>query len=113
MPKYRPMLGYPSTAEAALALSDEGLSTTEIAERLGDDLKATDVNSILRHAKRTNNHRVAKGRITIIPADAFRALAPQAHKRGVSVGDLIIKIIGHITEDGMVDAVLDDREATQ
>lgn len=105
MAKRSPMLGYATKTEAALALRDQGLSNQQIAEKFGTQYTEDDIATIMRWTKRRKKSSRGAG----VSADTFQALRPHATKRGLSVRELIARLIDQIASDNLVDAILDDR----
>ncbi len=100
-----PCLGYPSRTAAVAALRADGLTTNEIADKIGITPKI--VQDLEYSAARQRG--ISK---TCAIAERTSALLEQpAAKRGMSVKALAQAIIDTVARDRMVDAVLDDREA--
>ncbi|MEX2630008.1 MAG: hypothetical protein WD341_08730 [Tistlia sp.] len=105
-------LGYPSRTDAVIALRRQGLTTREIAARIG--IKATTVVA-LEHSARRSMKRTARaaeqlGRTLVLPVDVLDRLAPHARRRGVHVNSLARRIVETVVDEKMVDAVLDDAD---
>ncbi|MCW3837843.1 hypothetical protein ACFQ1E_17500 [Sphingomonas canadensis] len=112
MPGPIPCLGYPSRTAAVLALRGQGLSSRQIARRIGIEVKTV---TALEGAH--NNHRKGferqgrpAGSILVDPA-IVRAFRPHAARRGMSAGALIDRMLTIALEDGLIDALLDDNAA--
>ncbi len=81
-----------------LRMDAEGVSTAEIAARLG------------RSPAHVRQQRSRARRFWVeLPRDLRPQLAPHAAARGVSVQTLIRELIQAVADDAMVDAILDDR----
>lgn len=102
-----PALGYPSRTAAVVALRAEGLSTAQIAERLG--IKRTEVNSLEWRAShpRSARRRGYAGPIISIPPQAVEQLRPHINRRRMSLVELATQIITRVAGGGLVDQVLD------
>lgn len=108
----KPTLGYPSRTEAVLALREQGISTKEIAKRIGI---ATSTVVALEHSagcspKRAERPSEKLGRTIVVPIDVLDTLKPHATKRGISVNALVRRIVETVSDDDLVDGVLDDLE---
>jgi transcriptional regulator with XRE-family HTH domain len=103
----RPTLGHPSRTAAVLALSAEGLSVKEIAEKLG--VSVSDI-SALKCMRRTASWLVNGGKHVRVSAKVIAGLELHAAKREITVASLIQKLLETIVEAQLVDSVLDDRE---
>ena len=109
-------LGYPSRTAAVAALRAQGLTVPQIAAETG--IAANIVHCLLRservHVRRNRsrpNGYWGQVRQIGIPVDDLAILVPQAAKRRISVNELVRQLIFVITEDGLVDSVLDDADA--
>lgn len=102
-----PTLGYPSRTAAVLALRATGLSTKLIAERVG--IAYSSVVALECSAAR-GKQRSTQNTTTVFPNEVRVLAAPHAARRNISINELFRRIVEHVIEDGMVDAVLDDRE---
>lgn len=98
-----PALGYPSRTAAVVALRAQGLSTREIAARIG--IPRSNVFALEASAKRAKSARPDPGPL---PGSLLDALAPHARRRGLTPEALARKILGAVVRDGLIDAVLDD-----
>jgi len=116
----KPCLGFPSRTEAIFALRGDGLSTRQIAERIGIEVKtvgalecsaarkdrrpdprSTAYRSIATNA---NNTRIA------VDIETLRKLRPHAARRGVSAEFLAGQLLLTLADDALVDALLDDAD---
>ena len=102
MPKPIPTLGYPSRTAAALALSAEGASPSEIGARLG-------VTTSAAHWLLSSGQRRKEARVVTLDTETLDALAPAATARGMRPEQLARLVVETVAEHGLVDAVLDDR----
>ena len=112
MPTALPILGFPSRADAVEALTAQGLKPSDIAKKFGEGFTAGDIAAILgRLSKRRGERSLKNGRArtAVLSWSAFQALQPHAHKRGISVGELVAMMADRIAADELVDAILDDR----
>lgn len=105
----RPCLGHPSRTAAIAALRKDGLTTVEIAARIGDISRKT-VRDLERAAR--CYHRKAKVaeplRKIAVSAKTLASLSPHADRRGLHVNHLARLIVEMVARDNMIDAVLDD-----
>lgn len=102
-------LGYPSRTAAVLAYRRAGASTIEIANLIG--ISANTVTALEASAARSKSRARSTehpGRAVLLPVDLYDKLGPHAAKRGRSVSHLVRAIIQTVTDEDMVDAVLDD-----
>lgn len=113
-----PCLGYPSRTAAVLALRGEGLSTRDIATRIGIDVK--NVAALQGSAARTDREprrrsrdpgNIPRNRIGI-DATSIGRLRHHANRRGIPVDLLIEQIVMVVADDNLVDALLDDAPDT-
>ena len=109
----KPCLGYPSRTEAVHALRCKGLTTPEIAARIGIEPKT--VTALERDAYRSRAREtptagaIRMSKITDhFDQSVVLRLRPHAAVRDVSVERLIKQLVETIAADGMVGAVLDD-----
>jgi len=103
-----------------IRLALEGLPPREIAARTG--ATSTYCSTVLSHARATGTEirRFGSGRrakpngrakrALVIAADLARDLEPFADRRGVSVQEIVRRLVTAVVEDGIVDAILDDGE---
>jgi len=103
-----PSLGYPSMTAAAVALSDEGASDREIADKL--EIEPHRVQALIRQAteraKRAAEGKVPNYLAVFLPERAV--LLPAAEARNISISELVRRIVLATAQDGFIDAVLDD-----
>lgn len=108
----KPTLGYPSRTAAVLALRGQGLSDVEIGERIGIGQSAVSALacSYERDLSRKRDLQPAgtHGRNILIPRTVLVELLPHAGRRGISINDLVRRIVEAVATDHLVDAVLDD-----
>ena len=100
----KPTLGYPSRTAAVVALTGEGLSTREVAARIGISVEA--VAAYRSNARRRRISGDQRG--PSIPREILAELAPAAAVRGMAAGDLAWRLLSVIVADDLVDAVLDE-----
>lgn len=97
----KPTLGYRSRTEAVLALRDQGLTTGEIAKKIGiPDARVGALEAAARRRGAGSSIRFAR--------DELAPLKPDAAARGIAVEDLVRRLVTTIGREKMVDAVLDD-----
>lgn len=104
-------LGFSSRTAAVLALRQKGMTTREIASRIGIEVKT--VAALECSASRTHRHgtrNIATGVIGTIPLNVRQILRPHAARRALTVDQLIREIVAHVAHGDLVDAVLDDAE---
>lgn len=108
----KPIHGYPSRTAAVMALRAEGLRPGAVAQRLGLPHKVVAaLECSARRAQRPARPSETSGRTVVLPIDVLDSLAGPAAERGVHVNELVRSIVEAVADDGLVDAVLDDREA--
>lgn len=86
-----------------MALQSQGLRSSQIAAVLG--VSSSCVSGLLSYG------RLKQLRITV-DQDVCAALAPFAARRGIGECELVRRLLTSIVDDGLVDAVLDDREGS-
>lgn len=106
------VLGYPSKTEAVVALRAQGLSTRQIAARVGIEVKSVSAleASAARPRQRIGDATVLRTTGFEIDPDIIRALRPFAAQRGMSAPQLARAILRAVVEDDIVGAVLDDAD---
>lgn len=106
-----PCLGYASRSEAVAALRSEGLTSRQIAERIGIAVKTVTAleGSMARRDRTEPREAHIPGWNTIaIDDDTQRALRPHAARRGLTVAQLARDLLVVLANDALVDALLDD-----
>lgn len=111
MSRPQPVLGYPSKSHAALALRRQGKKQREIAELIGVQPHA--VGNLIRHASRGKGSGETFPLLGELPSQARTQLTRAAKARGISVRDLIRRLLQTAASSGLVDAILDDRSETE
>lgn len=109
----KPCLGFPSRTAAIHALREQGLTTRIIADRIGipvSTVSALELGSGRARAIRPDRPSEQLGRTVVIPVDVLDALGPHAARRCISTNHLVRLIVSTVTDEGMIDAVLDDAE---
>lgn len=105
----KPTLGYPSRTAAVQALRAQGLDDRTIAERIG--IAVGTVGALAASGRRRQRPAEANGRTVLFPADILDRLGPAASERHISANELARRIVEAVADDGLIDAVLDDRES--
>lgn len=107
-------LGYATRTDAVIALRGQGLSTREIAQRVGIEPKTVTALEASR-ARRGSTYapRARQEYRNVVPVDpeTLVALRPHAARRGISVDLLIQQLLMILADDDLIDALLDDEEA--
>lgn len=93
--------GYPSLTFGVIAMTARGAPIAEAAEMLRASKQSLRVMRF--HARRNGT---AMG--LLLKRPAYRALAEQALRRGIPDEVLAARILETVTQEGLVDAVLDD-----
>ncbi len=109
----KPCLGFPSRTEAVKGLRSQGLSTRQIAEAVGIEMKtviALECSSARQRTVREEIPGAAAGRGVTIPIDILNALSPHAARRGCHTHTLARAILSIVVDDNMIDAILDDAD---
>jgi len=103
-----------------IRLALEGLPPREIAARTG--ATSNHCSAVISKARSTGTDitRFGPGRAAtvngranralVISADIARDLEPFADRRGVTVQEIVRRLVTAVVEDGIVDAILDDGE---
>jgi len=95
-----------------VALRQAGLSTGEIAERVGisrEGVVAAEHSAARSRARRMSGET---GRTVVFPDALLARLDPHAARRGIHRNSLARRIVETVVDENMVDAVLDDAEET-
>lgn len=110
----KPILGYRSRTAAAAALRAEGLTDHQIASRINaalpdgegriDHLRVSNLLDYRKHPRPCERQQ----RTVAMDAEVLDALTPAAAARGVSVNELVRRIVATVADEGLVAAVLDD-----
>ena len=107
----KPCLGYQSRTDAVVALRATGLTTRQIAAKIGI---AENTVTALEHSagRQTRAPRPAEqlGRTVLFPRDILDRLGPHAARRGIHPNSLARMIVETVVDDGLIDSVLDDLE---
>lgn len=111
----KPTLGYATRTDAVCALRLAGVSTAEIARRIG--ITAAQVRSLETSRRRCDaanagarQHNTTTMQPVDLPKLQIIALRGLASRRNLSVDQLVRRIVGAVIDDDLVDAVLDDGE---
>ncbi len=111
-----PCLGYPSRTAAVIALRAEGLSTRQIAERIGIEVKTVGAleGSFARKDREKNHPAIRQydqsGFPVRIDADTWAKLRVAAARRGILPDLLAQQLLMLAVDDGLIDAILDDED---
>lgn len=109
----KPALGYASRTDAVLALRAQGCSTRDIANRL--DIETKTVTALEVSATRSRQRRSTEdptGRLVLVPVDILNSMRRAASRRGLTPNQLARRIVEAVVDEGLIDAVLDDAEAS-
>lgn len=108
MSRPKQTLGYPSRGAAVAALRAQGLSTREIAARIG--ITTRQVLSLECDARLRTEADLGEVRIGVMRLDAkvARRAKRLASHRGVDLCTLCRRLIETAIRDGLVNAILDD-----
>jgi hypothetical protein len=106
----KPTLGFRSRTDAVLALRAEGLTTRDIATRIGI---AEATVTALEHSAGRAKQRPARpaeinGRTILFPRDILDRLAPHAAKRCIHPNSLARMIVEIAVDENLIDSILDD-----
>lgn len=106
----KPTLGFTSRTSAVLALRADGLTTRQIADRVGIPEQTV---TALEHSAGRAKQRPARpaeinGRTILFPRDILDRLGPHAAKRCIHPNSLARLIVEVVVEEGLIDSVLDD-----
>lgn len=106
----KPCFGHPSRSAAVLAFRAQGMTTRQIADKIGiADATVTALeHSALRSTKRVTRPAEQHGRTILFPRDLLAALGPHAARRGIHPNSLARRIVETVVDEGLVDSVLDD-----
>ena len=112
----KPTLGFASRTDAALALSEQGITDRRvIAARIGIDPSC--VAALERSAQRRGTPRAPGFRLEplahdplakLLPDETLTGLRRAAAPRGVSVMQLVARLLSTVVEDDLVGAILDE-----
>lgn len=109
---HKPTLGYATRTDAVVALRGLGLDTQQIADKCGispSTVTALEY-SAARSKARAKLPSEQQGRAVVFPVDVLSSLRRPALLRGVTPNELARRIVEAVVDDGLIDAVLDDRE---
>lgn len=111
MARAKPCLGHQSRLQAVSALSGEGFTTAEIADRINaetpeDPITVAQV-SRLRWVGAGSRARKAPAMFCLGPG-TYELLAREASARGCAAGDLARRLIETVLTENLINAVLDD-----
>lgn len=97
-------------------------TSREIAERAGLKLHGASVRTIVQRARAKGDPRAASrssGRLCVaplrrrllVPPDMWAAAALEAERRGISVSQFCLRVLGLVLTDKLSNAILDDEPA--
>lgn len=106
----KPTLGYPSRTDAVLALRASGLTTSQIAARIGiADATVTALEHSSGRARlRAKRPAEVNGRTILFPRHLLDQLGPHAAKRGIHPNTLARMIVEIAVDELLIDSILDD-----
>jgi len=109
MSKPIPTLGYPSRTAAVMALKKKGYPEREIAERIGIPIERVSALAISgRKAKKYDGSVARPERTILLSAADYRSLSAPAAERGITVIQLVNRLLTVLVDDDLVNVVLDD-----
>jgi hypothetical protein len=108
MPRVIPTCGYPSRQSAIEGLHAAGMSVEEIAQKTG--VSRGTVRVVLCHANRGRTRPGVTERTVRVPVDILDRLRIRANARGISVNELVRRLLDSIADDDLADCILDDGE---
>jgi transcriptional regulator len=111
----KPCFGHPSRTDAVLAFRAAGMTTKQIATKLGigENTVTALEHSALRSTKRAARPAEQHGRTILFSRDLLARLGPHAARRGVHPNSLARAIVETVVDEGLVDSVLDDLETME
>lgn len=110
-------LGHPTRTAAVQALRVQGLTTKQIANRIGIETKT--VTALEASARRSGSAKTGLPRGRYMPSpqntvemdvNTIRALRPHAARRSTTVAHLAKQLLAVLADDNLVDALLDDAD---
>lgn len=105
-------LGFASRTEAVLSLRAAGLSTAQIADKIGigpQTVTALEY-SAGRSTRRAKRPAEVNGRTILFPRDILDRLGPHAAKRCIHPNSLARLIVEIAVDEGLIDSILDDAD---
>lgn len=106
----KPTLGYSSRTDAVLALRATGISTRQIAEKIGipENTVTALEHSAGRARLRPKRPAEENGRTILFPRIILDRLGPHAARRGIHPNSLARMIVEIAVDEGLIDSILDD-----
>ena len=106
-----PTLTYASRTEAVVALKAQGLTTAEVAARLG--ISSANASTLECYARRGRAYRSTQSKTVRVkvPREIMEKFAPDAAKRHIHPSVLVQRLIKTISDLRLVGYILDDEAA--
>lgn len=104
----KPCFGFPSRTAAIAAFRAHGMSTQEIAIKIGISVSTVSALEVGSSRPKIDVPGQYYGRCMLLPVDVIDALGPAAAKRNISASHLARMIVCTVIDEGLIDAVLDD-----
>jgi len=107
-----PCMGYPSRTAAVIALRSQGLTTRQIAERIGIEVKTVGaLEASFSRADRVFKPKASRAGFPVhVDAETWLKLRDAARLRSLNTEFLAGQLLMIVADDGLVDAIVEDRE---